>query len=171
MVGITGASAAIGPGYRQWLAAHPDKAAAAAAPVDAMVTFASSMTRAARDHGEFGQWLDEQMRARHPAAFTPWAEDPDAADLVPTPDDWAAHARHVIDTVGPDHAGIGLDLVGGRSYVPKDVGVYPDLIAALERITTADYVTKIAGQNWLRVLEATGQPEATPARREVRASA
>ncbi len=169
MVGITGASASIGPGYRQWLAAHPNKAAAAAAPVAAMVTFTSSLTRAARDHGEFGQWLDGQMRARHLAAFTPWTEDPDAADLVPTPDDWAAHAKHVIDTVSPDHVGIGLDLVGGRSCVPKDASGYPDLIAALERITTADNVTKIAGQNWLRVLEATGRPEAKPAGKEVRA--
>ena len=111
------------------------------------------------------------MRARHLATFTPWAEDPDAADLVPTPDDWAAHASHVLDTVGPDHVGIGLDLVGGRSCMPKDASGYPDLIAALERITTADNVTKIAGQNWLRVLETTCQPPATPARREARTSA
>jgi membrane dipeptidase len=87
---------------------------------------------------------------------------------VPTPDDWAAHARHVIDTVGPDHVGIGLDLVGGRSCVPKDASGYPDLIAALERITSADNVAKIAGQNWLRALEEAGQPQARPARREVR---
>jgi membrane dipeptidase len=133
-----------------------------------MVTFTSSLTRAARDHGEFGQWLDGQTRARHLAAFRPWTEDPDAADLVPTPDDWAAHARHVIDTVGPDHVGIGLDLVGGRSCVPKDASGYPDLIAALERITSADNVAKIAGQNWLRALEEAGQPQARPARREVR---
>jgi membrane dipeptidase len=134
-----------------------------------MVNFTSSLTRSPRDHGEFGQWLDGQMRARHVAAFRPWAEDPDAAGLVPTPDDWAAHPRHVIETVGPDHVGIGLDLVGGRSCVPKDADGYPDLIAALERVTTADNVTKIAGQNWLRVLEATGQPEAKPAGKEVRA--
>ena len=156
MVGIIGASAAIGTTYRQWLAAHPDQAAATAAPVAAMVTFTSWLTRAARDHGEFGQWLDEQMRARHLAAFRPWTEDPSAADQVPGADDWAAHARHVIEIVGADHAGIGLDLVGGRSCVPRDASGYPDLIAALERVTTAENVDKIAGQNWLRVLEAAG---------------
>jgi membrane dipeptidase len=77
---------------------------------------------------------------------------------VPTADDWAAHARHLIETAGPDHVGIGLDLAGGRSCVLKDASGYPDLIAALERIRTADNVTKFAGQNWLRVLEAAGQP-------------
>jgi microsomal dipeptidase-like Zn-dependent dipeptidase len=61
------------------------------------------------------------MRARHLAVFTPWAEDPEAVDLVPTADDWAAHAGHVIDTVGPDHVGIGLDLGGRGSCVPLGI--------------------------------------------------
>ncbi|MBV9792728.1 MAG: membrane dipeptidase [Actinobacteria bacterium] len=154
LAGIIGASASIGARYRDWLAAHPDQAAGAAAPVGAMVTFTSSLTRAARDHGEFGSWLDEQARARHQAAFQPWTEFPGAAGAVPTADDWAAHVRHVIEVAGADHAGIGLDLVGGRSCVPQDASGYPDLIAALERITTAGNVTKVAGENWMRVLAA-----------------
>ena len=125
MVGIIGASASIGAGYRPWLRTHPNAAATAAAPVEAMVSFTSSLTRAARDHGEFGTWLDEQMRSRHLAAFTPWIEDPDALDAVPTPDDWAAHVHHVIESVGADHVGIGLDLVGGRSCVRPDADGYP----------------------------------------------
>jgi membrane dipeptidase len=169
MVGIIGASASIASGYRHWLTAHPDRAAALSAPVAQMVEFTSSLTRAPRDHGEFGQWLDGQMRSRHLAAFRPWTDDPAAAAVAATADDWAAHARHVIETAGPDHAGIGLDLVGGRSCVPKDASGYPDLIAALGRITTVGNVTKIAGQNWLRVLEAAGPPRATPARKAERA--
>jgi membrane dipeptidase len=129
------------------------------------VNFTSSLTRALRDHGEFGQWLDGQMRSRHLAVCTPWTEDPEAASSVPTADDWAAHAPHVIETAGPDHVGIGLDLVGGRSCVLKDASGYPDLIAALERITTTDNVTKIAGQNWLRVLEGFVPAQARPARK------
>lgn len=109
LVGIIGASVAIGRGYRDWLAAHPDQAAADAAPV------------------------------------------------VLTPDDWAAHVRHVIDNVSPDHVGIGLDLVGGRNCVPADASDYPDLIAGLERMAAAENVDKVAGQNWLRVLDAVGQ--------------
>ena len=49
----------------------------------------------------------------------------------------------------------------------KDASGYPDLIDALERITTADNVTKIVGQNWLRVLEGALPAQARPARKEV----
>jgi membrane dipeptidase len=78
---------------------------------------------------------------------------PEAAALVPTADDWAAQVDHVIRTVGADHVGIGLDLVGGRSSVPENASGYPDLIAALNRITTPANVRKIAGENWLRVID------------------
>ncbi len=81
-----------------------------------------------------------------------------ARDLVPTADEWAAHAAHVIDTVGPDHVGIGLDLAGRRSSVLPDASGYPDLLAALGRITTPGHVAKIAGENWLRVLSLATAP-------------
>ena len=66
----------------------------------------------------------------------------------------AAHVDHVIKTVGPDHVGIGLDLGGARSCVLKDAGGYPELIAAVKQVTTAENVRKIAGENWLHVLDA-----------------
>jgi membrane dipeptidase len=38
--------------------------------------------------------------------------------------------------------------------VVKDASGYPELIAAVKRITTVENVRKIAGENWLRVLDA-----------------
>jgi microsomal dipeptidase-like Zn-dependent dipeptidase len=73
-------------------------------------------------------------------------------------DDTPAHAAHVIDTVGPDHVGIGLDLAGRRSSVLPDASGYPDLLAALGRITTQGHAAKIAGENWLRVLTLATAP-------------
>jgi hypothetical protein len=126
-------STSLSADYRLWMAAHPDTAKAAAAPVMTMVAYTSPRQAPAKDHGEFGTWFDEQMRANHLAAFRPWTEPADAAPLVPTADDWAAHVTHIVRTAGPDHAGIGLDLVGGRSCVPADASGYPDLLSALSR--------------------------------------
>ena len=153
LIGIHGGAGAIGKRYKAWLAANPEKAARLSAPVNDMVRYESTLFRPARDHGEFGAKLDGEIRQRHMAAFAPWQEDPEAAALVPTEDDWAAQVDHVIKTVGADHVGIGLDLVGGRSAVPKNAGGYPGLVAALNRITTPANVRKICGENWLRVLD------------------
>ena len=50
--------------------------------------------------------------------------------------------------------GLGRDLVAGRSSaVPATPAGYPALLAALRRITSEANVRKIAGENWLRVLE------------------
>ncbi|WP_426955670.1 dipeptidase [Muricoccus radiodurans] len=153
MVGIHGGAGAVGRRYRAWVAANPDRASRLGAAVNEMVRYNATGTRPARDHGEFGAGLDAEIRARHMAAFAPWQDDPEAAALVPTPDEWAEQVNHVIRTVGADHVGIGLDLVGGRSSVPRDSGGYPDLVAALNRITTPENVRKITGENWLRVLD------------------
>lgn len=153
MVGIHGGAGAIGTRYRAWLAANAAKAVGLAAPVNDMVRWDSLWTRTARDHGEFGVRLDAEIRARHVAAFAPWTEDPEAVPLIPTADEWAEQVDYVIKMVGADHVGIGLDLVGGRSAVPKDASGYPDLVAALNRITTPGNVRKITGENWLRVLD------------------
>ena len=72
---------------------------------------------------------------------------------MPNADDWAEHVAHVIKTVGADHVGIGLDMTGGRSGVPKDPTGYPELVAALNRITTPENVRKFCGENWLRALD------------------
>jgi membrane dipeptidase len=96
------------------------------------------------------------MRTRHFSSFTtPPDDNPDFAPLGPIADEWAAHVAHVIRTVGPDHVGIGLDLVAAHSpSVMRNASGYPDLIAALRRVTDGDIVRKVAGENWLRVLDA-----------------
>jgi membrane dipeptidase len=71
---------------------------------------------------------------------------------MPDARDWARHVAHVIETVGPDHVAIGLDMVGGRSGVPRAPGGYGELLTALREITTAENVRKIAGENWFSVL-------------------
>lgn len=152
LVGIVGAASAVSPAHRAWLAANPEAATAAMAPVLGLTGFASPRTRAPLDHGEFGTWLDETMRAHHLAAF---ASPPPQVPVVPTPDEWAAHAAHVIRTVGPEHAAIGLDLAGPRPAVPRNASGYPELLAALRKVTTEENVRAIAGENWLRVLEHT----------------
>ena len=73
--------------------------------------------------------------------------------LIPTADEWAEHVDYVIKTVGVDHVGIGLDMAGGRSAVPRDAGGYGDILAALKKITTPVNVTKICGENWFRVFD------------------
>jgi membrane dipeptidase len=155
MVGIIGAGSRISVRYRRWAAEHPEETAVRAAPTVGLVNFVSSMTRAPLDHGEFGAWLDESMRTRHLAAFAAEPRGDGQAGPAPTADDWAAHAAHVIATVGPDSVGIGLDLAAAHyPNVIENASGYPDLIAALRRVTDEENVRKIAGENWLRVLDA-----------------
>lgn len=154
LAGVIGAATSISVRYRQWMADHSEAAAVAGAGLAGVAVFVSPMMRAPLDHGEFGAWLDESMRARHLAAFARRPTvDPEAATLAPTADEWAAHVHRVIRTAGPDHAGIGRDMAAGHiPCVPENASGYPDLIAALGRITTEENVHKIAGGNWLRVL-------------------
>ena len=154
MVGIIGVSASIGARYGAWLAANPAKAAAFGAPVLNLVDFASPLMRRALDHGEVGSWLDNEMRARHLGVNKLWTDDPETVALVPTPDEWGNHVAHVIKVVGAEHVGIGLDLSGGRSCVLKDASGYPELVAAIRRVTTPENLRKISGENWLRVIGA-----------------
>jgi membrane dipeptidase len=151
LVGIHGAAAVVGKRYRQWMAANPAGAANSGKAVFGMVGYAPSFTRAPGDHGEFIERMDREFRERW-MALTEWKEDPSAISSLPTVDGWAEHVDYVIKLVGADHVAIGLDMVAGRSAVPADPTGYPDLMAALRRITTPENVRKIAGENWMRVL-------------------
>lgn len=96
------------------------------------------------------------MRARHLAAFATQPANGGDSDGAPVPDagEWAAQAAHAITTAGTGHVGIGLDLAAAHhpTVIPNASG-YPDLVAALRRVTTEENVRKIAGENWLRVLD------------------
>jgi membrane dipeptidase len=151
LVGIHGAAGVVGKRYRQWMAENPEGAANAGKAVFGMLGYQPSFTRPPGDHGEFIERMDREFRERW-MALGDWKEAPSAQPFLPTSDEWAAHVDYVIKLVGADHVAIGLDMVAGRSSVPPDPSGYPDLIAALKRITTPDNVRKILGENWMRVL-------------------
>jgi membrane dipeptidase len=151
MVGIHGAAALVGKKYRAWMGQKPENAQHAGGAVGRMVGYQPPMPRAAGDRGEYIARMDEGFRERW-RALGEWKEMPEAEPLLPTADEWAEQVDHVIKLVGADHVGIGLDAVAGRSAVPRDASGYRDLVAALNRITTAENVRKITGENWFRVL-------------------
>jgi membrane dipeptidase len=151
LVGIHGAAAVVGKRYRQWMASNPAGAANSGKAVFGMVGYQPMFTRPPGDHGEFIERMDREFRERW-MALADWKEDPSALSSLPTADEWAEHVDYVIKLVGADHVAIGLDMVAGRSSVPADPTGYPDLIAALHRITTPENVRKIVGENWMRVL-------------------
>jgi membrane dipeptidase len=141
----------VGKRYRQWMASNPAGAANSGKAVFGMVGYQPMFTRPPGDHGEFIERMDREFRERW-MALADWKEDPSALSSLPTADEWAEHVDYVIKLVGADHVAIGLDMVAGRSSVPADPSGYPDLIAALHRITTPENVRKIVGENWMRVL-------------------
>jgi len=151
LVGIHGAAAVVGKKYRQWMASNPAGAANSGKAVFGMVGYQPSFTRPPGDHGEFIERMDREFRERW-LALADWKEDPSALSSLPTIDEWAEHVDYVIKLVGADHVAIGLDMVAGRSAIPADPTGYPDLLAALRRITTPANVRKIVGENWMRVL-------------------
>jgi membrane dipeptidase len=151
LVGIHGGAGVVSKRYRQWLQANPEAAANAAKAVTAMVGFAPSAPRSPGDRGEYIAQMDAEFKRRW-QGLDAWREDPGAA--LPTEAEWAEQVDYVIKTVGADHVGLGLDLVAGRSAVPATPEGYPALLAQLRRITTEANVRKIAGENWLRVLNA-----------------
>ena len=151
LIGIHGGAAAVGRRYRKWLADNPDKAPNASRDILAMVGHKPSVARAAGDHGEYIQQMDQEFRQRW-LALGRWREDPLALATVPTADEWAEQVDYVIKTVGADHVAIGLDMVGGRSAVPQDASGYTQILAAIRRVTTPENVRKITGENWFRVL-------------------
>jgi membrane dipeptidase len=149
LVGIHGVG--ISKRYAQWAAANPAIAAAENAPVLAMIGYQPSFPRLPGDHGEYIARFDSEFQARW-RALNGFHEDPSALPFLPTADEWAQHVNYVIQLVGADHVAIGLDMVPGRTGVLPDATHYPDLIAALGRVTTVENIRKIAGENYMRVL-------------------
>jgi len=131
------------------------RAAQLAKAVGDMVQYRPSFSRTPDEsnYGGFIAQFDVESRERTRAVFVPYADPPDAAAAVPTPDEWAQQVDHVIRLVGPEHVGIGLDMFGGRSGVPANAGGYPLLVDAIGRVTSRKNVELVTGENWLRVLE------------------
>lgn len=152
LVGIHGSAHLVSLRYRRWLADHPREAAAALQLATDMIGYQPAVTRHPGDHGEYNLRFDEEFGERW-RALQGWQEIADLARLIPTPDEWADHVAHGLRLAGADHIAIGLDLAPARHAVPMNAGGYPELVAALRRITTPANVRKIAGENWLRVFD------------------
>ena len=152
VVGIHGGASVVSKRFRQWMADHPAEVKKAAGALPNMLGYQPSQPRQAGDHGEYIEMFDKEFgnawRARGG-----WKEIPELVPLIPTADEWAAHVDHAIKLVGAEHVGIGLDMAGGRSGVPRDAGGYGEILAALKKITTPANVTKICGENWFRVFD------------------
>jgi microsomal dipeptidase-like Zn-dependent dipeptidase len=110
-----------------------------------------------RDYGEYIAALDAVNGGLWRRLFGQnWLEDPEGEPLVPTEDECARHVEHVVQVVGPRHAGIGLDLTNGRSTLKNfDARGYQRLAAAIRKRNLPDAVL---GENWLRVMDAARVP-------------
>ncbi len=128
-----------------------------------MVTFVPWFLTAKGAKANEAEWEEiRRLRAEHP-------DDPDAVRAAveemektqPTPpsqvSDVADHVDHIRDLAGIDHIGVGSDF-DGLEGIPEgleDVSKYPALFAELADRGYADEdLTKIAGQNVLRVMRA-----------------
>lgn len=110
-----------------------------------------TMTRKrAPDYGEYAGAFDPYMRERWRIMWSkPWQDDPEAP--VPTVDEWADHVKRVVDLIGADHVGIGLDLWQGRSHLKDwDARGYRKLAEALK---ARKIPNSVLGENWLRVFD------------------
>jgi membrane dipeptidase len=152
VVGIHGGAAVVGKRFRKWVAEHPAEVKKANDALPNMLGYQPSKPREAGDHGEYIEMFDKEFgnawRARGG-----WREIAELEPLIPTAGEWAEQVDYVIKTVGADHVGIGLDMAGGRSGVPRDAGGYGEILAALNKITTPANVTRICGENWFRVFD------------------
>ena len=94
----------------------------------------------------------------------PWRElqqaTLDAGGPLPTEDDWVEIADYVVNLVGEDYIGIGLDMMDGCCNIRGfDATSYPRLTEALvDRGYAHERIHKILGENWLRVLDAAKVP-------------
>jgi membrane dipeptidase len=128
-----------------------------------MVTFVPWFLTPEGARANDAEWEEiRRLRAEHP-------DDPDAVRAAieemektqPTPassvSDVADHVGHIRDRAGIDHIGVGSDFDGleGMPDGLEDVSTYPALFAELADRGYADEdLTKIAGQNVLRVMRA-----------------
>ncbi len=116
------------------------------------------------DYGGYLARLDVATKSAWLQGYlTPWQEKwPANAPEPLTEADWASSVEYAIDLVGPDHVGIGLDMMdGGRNLHPEfDASSYPRLTAALVATgLSPKVIRKILGENWLRLLDSARVPD------------
>jgi membrane dipeptidase len=124
-------------------------------------TRSMQMTRAPYDHSrEYISELDALLHdewKNGPSTFygTPWRETYSDKQPAPTIDDYITTVDYLVNLIGADHVGIGLDLMWGTFWLRDfDATCYPKLTEALlAKGYSSETIQKILGENWLRVLE------------------
>ena len=119
------------------------------------------------DYGDFIAKLDAEMRDWWTLTWgygRPWREIQKQAieegAPLPTVEEWAEQIDYIIRLTGPDHAGLGLDLMSGGNWLRDfDATSYPPLTEALvAKGYPYTVIRKILGENWLRILDAAKVP-------------
>ena len=125
------------------------------------------LSRPALDYGGYIARLDSLMADKWATTYgygQPWRERQREAIAagapVPTVEDWATQVDYIVSLAGPDHVGLGLDLMSGGNWLKDvDASSYPRLTEALlEKGYSAGVMRKILGENWLRLLDAAKVP-------------
>lgn len=118
------------------------------------------MTRDAYDHpnnyiAELDAVLHKDWKHGEWSFSVPWQETYPQDALVPTIDDYVATVDYLVNLIGVDHVGIGLDLLSGTYWLKDfDATCYPKFTEALvAKGYTSGHIRKILGENWLRVLD------------------
>jgi microsomal dipeptidase-like Zn-dependent dipeptidase len=75
------------------------------------------------NYGAYIAQFDADNRQHWADAFWPFVDDPLALTQIPTVDDWVEMVTCVSNLVGPDHVGIGLDMLvaGATSSSRADI--------------------------------------------------
>lgn len=157
LVGIHSNAVVISQRYYDYSRTHPVGQALANALVGAPDAAPQLLRSRDPDSAEYIEALDARLGGMWRQFYAqPWHEDPAAARLVPTAEEWADHVTHAIDVAGPAHVGIGLDLTQGRSMLRDfDARNYRQLAEVLER---RHVPTQVLGENWLRIMDSARVP-------------
>ena len=129
--------------------------------------FRVELFRSAIDYGDYIAQVDSLMADQWATQYgfgQPWRERQqeaiEAGAPLPTVEDWANQVDYVVRLTGPDHVGLGLDLMAGGNWLRDfDATSYPRLTEALlAKGYSVAVIRKILGENWLRLLDAAKVP-------------
>jgi membrane dipeptidase len=153
MVGIHASAELISQRFYDWSKTHRPTPVNGVSRTEIIYGESPLQRSSNQDYGEYIAALDAAIGRNWRQFYAVrWQETPEALPLVPTVDDWAAHAEHAAQVAGAKGVGIGLDITNARSTLKNfDARSYPQLVDALRRrkLDTPD----VLGENWLRVLD------------------
>jgi membrane dipeptidase len=158
MIGIHASAELISQRYYDWSRTHPAPPVNGVSRTEIIYGESSLQRSSNQDYGEYIAALDAAIGGKWRQFYAArWQEAPDGLPLVPTVDDWAAHAEHAAQIAGVKAVGIGLDITNARSTLKNfDARSYPELVGALRRRKLD--TPEVLGENWMRVLDSAKAP-------------